>query len=128
MRKVLWISVMIVLFAVSATVAFAQKAEDIQKHPVCKYCNMDRQQYDYSRFLIDYDDGTSFGACSIHCAAVDVALNIDKTPKSFQVGDYNTKKLINAETATWVIGGNKPGVMTKRAKWAFENSLPDTFS
>jgi copper chaperone NosL len=27
--------------------------------------------------------------------------------------------LINAETATWVIGGKKPGVMTKNAKWAF---------
>jgi hypothetical protein len=112
--------VMVVLFVVSATAAFAQIAEDIQKHPACKYCNMDRQQYAHSRFLVDYDDGSSFGACSIHCAAVDIALHIDKTPKSFQVGDYGTKKLINAETATWVIGGNKPGVMTKRAKWAFE--------
>jgi nitrous oxide reductase accessory protein NosL len=36
------------------------------------------------------------------------------------VGDYNTKKLVDAELAFWVIGGNKPGVMTKRAKWAFE--------
>jgi nitrous oxide reductase accessory protein NosL len=30
------------------------------------------------------------------------------------------KKLIGVETAFWVIGGNKMGVMTKRAKWAFE--------
>jgi nitrous oxide reductase accessory protein NosL len=36
------------------------------------------------------------------------------------VGDYGTKKLIDAEKASWVIGGNKMGVMTKRAKWAFE--------
>jgi nitrous oxide reductase accessory protein NosL len=36
------------------------------------------------------------------------------------VGDYGTKKLINAEKAIWVIGGSKPGVMTKKAKWAFE--------
>ena len=28
--------------------------------------------------------------------------------------------LIDAEKAFWVIGGSKPGVMTKRAKWAFE--------
>ena len=27
--------------------------------------------------------------------------------------------LIDAETASWVIGGSKPGVMTKNAKWAF---------
>lgn len=36
------------------------------------------------------------------------------------VGDYNTKRLIDAEKAVWVIGGGKQGVMTKRAKWAFE--------
>jgi len=51
--------------------------------------------------------------------AVDLALNIDKNPKTIQVGDYKTKALIDAETATWVLGGSKPGVMTKRAKWAF---------
>jgi len=38
-----------------------------------------------------------------------------------KVGDFNSKKLIDAEKAFWVIGGNKPGVMTKKAKWAFEN-------
>ena len=27
--------------------------------------------------------------------------------------------LVDAEKAYWVLGGNKPGVMTKRAKWAF---------
>ena len=58
--------------------------------------------------------------CSLHCAAIDLAINIDKTPKIIYVGDFNTKKLIDAEQAFWVIGGNKPGVMTKRAKWAFE--------
>ncbi len=52
--------------------------------------------------------------------AVDLALNIDKTPKLLQVADFNSKNLIDAEKAYWVIGGNKPGVMTKRAKWAFE--------
>jgi copper chaperone NosL len=121
MKKSLWIVAVACMFLAFAAVGYAQKAEDIQNHPVCKFCNMDRQQYAHSRFLINYEDGTSFGACSIHCAAVDVALNIDKTPKSFHVGDYKTKNLINAEKANWVIGGNKPGVMTKRAKWAFEN-------
>ena len=58
--------------------------------------------------------------CSVHCAAVELSLKLDKTPNSIQVGDYNTKKLIDAEKATWVIGGNKPGVMSKNAKWAFE--------
>jgi len=34
------------------------------------------------------------------------------------VGDFGTKKLIDAEKALWVLGGSKPGVMTKRGKWA----------
>ena len=39
--------------------------------------------------------------------------------KGILVADYNTKTLIPAEKAFWVIGGSKLGVMTKRAKWAF---------
>jgi nitrous oxide reductase accessory protein NosL len=66
------------------------------------------------------EDGSELGACSLHCVAVDLALNIDKTPKTIQVADFNTKSLIDAEKAVWVIGGDKPGVMSKRAKWAFE--------
>jgi len=120
MKKILSISLGLVLFVVMASVASAQKAPDVQNIPSCKLCGMDRDQFAHSRFLIEYDDGSAFGACSIHCAAVDMVLSIDKTPKSLQVGDYGTKKLIDAETATWVIGGTKPGVMTKRAKWAFE--------
>lgn len=88
--------------------------------PECKYCGMDRRQYAYSRALIIYDDGTTVGTCSIHCAAIDIAVNISKPVKSIMIADYNTRKLIDAEKAFWVIGGNKSGVMTKRAKWAFE--------
>jgi copper chaperone NosL len=94
--------------------------DDIQKHSNCSYCGMDRTKFAHSRVYIEYDDGSTFGACSMHCAAVDMAVNIDKTPVNIGVGDYNTKKLINAEEAFWVVGGNKPGVMTKRATWAFE--------
>lgn len=99
-------------------VVFAQG--DIQKHPSCKYCGMDRRQFGHSRILIEYDDASTVGTCSIHCASVDLALNIDKTPIVIRVGDYTAKILIDAEKAFWVLGGNKMGVMTKRAKWAFE--------
>ncbi len=112
------IVLLVVLFAATLTV-FAQ-GDDINRFPSCKYCGMDREKFGHSRMLIEYDDGTSVGTCSIHCVAVDLALNIDKTPKALMVGDARTKKLVDAEKATWVVGGNKPGVMTKRAKWAFE--------
>lgn len=97
---------------------FAQ--DDMKKIPSCKYCGMDREKFSHSRMLIEYDNGSSVGTCSLHCVAVELAVTIDKTPKAILVGDYNTKKLIDAEKSFWVIGGNKMGVMTKRAKWAFE--------
>ena len=104
--------------SISAEV-FAQ--DDVAKHPSCPFCGMDRAKFAHSRVLIEYEDGSTFGACSLHCAALDMAVHMDKTPKAVLVGDYNTKQLTDAEKATWVIGGNKMGVMTKRAKWAFAN-------
>jgi len=119
MKRTLIATVAAVLCMLIAGFAFAQ--DDIKKHPTCKYCGMDREKFAYSRMLIEYDDGASVGTCSIHCAAVDLSLNIDKTPLALMVGDYLAKKLIEAEKASWVLGGSKPGVMTKRAKWAFES-------
>lgn len=95
--------------------------DDIKAFPSCNYCGMDRDMFSHSRMLIEYEDGTSAGTCSLHCTAIELAVNIDKSIKTIKVGDFNTRKLINVEKATWVIGGNKQGVMTKRAKWAFEN-------
>ena len=117
-RGALVLAVVLVLFG--GMFVFAQAQEDIQKHSACKYCGMNRQQFAHSRIFIEYDDASTVGTCSIHCAAVDLAINIDKTPKALQVGDYNSKALIDAEKASWVIGGGKMGVMTKRAKWAFD--------
>jgi len=104
-------------FGLGSGPAFAQ--EDISKHQSCPYCGMDRQKFAHSRIYVEYDDGSTLGTCSIHCAAVDMAVHIDKAPLKISVGDYNTKQLIDAEAAVWTIGGNKPGVMTHRAKWAF---------
>jgi len=81
---------------------------------------MDREKFAHSRVLIEYEDGTAEGMCSLRCAAVDLTINLDKTPKAIRVGDYGTKNLIDAEKALWVIGGSKMGVMTRRAKWAFD--------
>ncbi|MCX5719711.1 MAG: nitrous oxide reductase accessory protein NosL [Nitrospirae bacterium] len=119
MKKAIVSSLILSLCLLVCGVSFAQQ-DDIKKHPSCEYCGMDRDKYAHSRIYIEYEDGTIKGLCSLHCAAVDLAINIDKTPKSISVGDYNTKKLIDAEKAYWVIGGSKTGVMTKRAKWAFE--------
>jgi len=107
------------VFVLMTFVSLAFAAQDQTEHPACKYCGMDRNTFAHSRVYIKYDDNSTMGTCSLHCAAMDMALNIDKAPVSIQVGDFNTKELIDAEKAFWVIGGSKMGVMTKRAKWAF---------
>jgi copper chaperone NosL len=109
------------VFCLSPGSALWALDNDAKEIPSCKYCGMNRETFAHSRMLTEYADGTKEGTCSLHCTAVDLALNLDKAPKTIQVGDYGTKGLINAETAVWVIGGSKPGVMTKNAKWAFAN-------
>lgn len=116
-RKVLILA--LAVFLLSATLSLAQN--DVHQHPSCPLCGMDRAKFAHSRVLIEYENGSSFGACSLHCAAVELATAIDKTPKAIMVADYATQKLVDAEKAFWVLGGSKPGVMTKRAKWAFEH-------
>jgi len=120
MRKVLLISLLFICFH-GFGYAVDETTDDIAKHPDCFYCGMDRTEFAHSRVQIKYDDGSILGVCSLHCAALDMALFADKMPVFFGVGDYKTKKLIDAEKAHWVIGGDKAGVMTPRAKWAFEN-------
>ena len=95
--------------------------EDTKKFTFCRYCKMDREKFGHTRMLIKYSDGTSAATCSIHCSAVDLIQNRTKIPCRIMVGDYGSKRLIDATAAFWLIGGDKPGVMTDTAKWAFEN-------
>ena len=123
MKKILFFA-LILVFPLTLILSPVQGVEpppanDISKAPSCPLCGMDRNKFNFSRVFIVYDDGSTFGACSLHCAGIDMAVNIDKAPVKIWVGDYNTKDLINGEEAFWVIGGKKMGVMTKRAKWAF---------
>lgn len=106
-----------VLYFPSAAPAPAQ--EDIGLHRTCEFCGMSRKGYGYSRMLVRYTDGSETGVCSLHCAVVDIEENPGKTVKSLLVADRNSRELIDVETAFWVIGGRKKGVMTEVPKWAF---------
>lgn len=119
MRKQAIFVILTLVFFSAGGVSFAHSEEDIAATPSCKYCGMDRHAFAHSRMVIEYDDGTKVGVCSLHCAAIDLSLNIDKTPKIIWVADYSTKKLVDADKATWVMDPANPGVMTRTAKWAF---------
>lgn len=97
----------------------APTRDDIAEHRDCIQCGMDRKAYGYSRMLIVYEDGAETGVCSLHCAVIELDLHKDRKVKFLLVADRDTRQLIDADKAVWVLGGKKRGVMTKLAKWAF---------
>jgi nitrous oxide reductase accessory protein NosL len=95
-------------------------AENQIEPPIsCKQCGMDRTVFNQSRMLITYADGERTGTCSIHCVAADLREHQAKKVATIQVADCKTRALIDARSASWVIGGKKSGVMTEVGKWAF---------
>jgi hypothetical protein len=119
MKQKLFLIFLAVATALSlfALTAFAEA--DIDQHRDCKQCGMDRKAFGYSRMLVEYKDGKKVGTCSLHCVVTELNSNSGGEVLSFKGADRDTRKLIDAEKAVWVIGGKKRGVMTMRAKWAF---------
>ena len=113
-----WLPRMLVLSAIAFLLigGFAAHAEDA----ICRYCAMKRSHYPHSWVIITHQDGSVEMVCSVHCAAIDMALHTGKQINQITVADYKTHRQISAETAFWVIGGDRAGVMTARAKWAFQ--------
>jgi copper chaperone NosL len=96
---------------------------DLEKFPRCPYCGMSRKMWSHTRHLIQYDDDSSEGTCSIHCASISLALNMDRNPKHIWVGDAGAeakiKPLIDVEKASYALQPGKMGTMTGNRKWAF---------
>ncbi len=100
--------------------------DEFKKYPRCPYCGMSRKMWSHTRHLIQYDDGTAEGTCSIRCVAVAFAINLDRGPKKIWVGDAGSdakiKPLIEVEKATYILDPNKMGTMTHRRKWAYADA------
>jgi nitrous oxide reductase accessory protein NosL len=92
---------------------------DVKMNRACPHCGMDREKFAGSRMHITYADGSSVGVCSIHCMVTELKAGRGRSVKSVAAADLSSKKLVDAEKATWVIGGSKKGVMTGTPKWAF---------
>lgn len=107
------------IVALSISLVFAAQFKDQKDHTSCKYCGMDRTKFAHSRMLVEYQDGEQVGTCSLHCMTIELMESLGRESKTLQVADYNTHELINLDDAVWVIGGDKKGVMSMRAKWAF---------
>ena len=116
MKQLIVLLLSFCLLMINGTAIAMEKVEGPRS---CQICGMDREAYAHSRVLLTYDDGTTVGLCSIHCAAADMKEHADRQVTSFMVADYGTKELIDGKLAFWVMGGQIKGVMTSQAKWAF---------
>jgi nitrous oxide reductase accessory protein NosL len=107
------------LVALSFSPLFSASFQDQHDHPSCKHCGMDRTKFAHSRMLVAYQDGEQVGTCSLHCTIRELNGSGGRRLKAIMVADYDTHKLLLSDEAIWVAGGDKQGVMTMRAKWAF---------
>lgn len=107
------------MISIFSTTVQAEDQMDISQHRECSECGMDRKAYGFSRMLVIFSDGKEVGVCSLHCAVQVMDSKKGETVKALLVADRNSHDLVAAEKAFWVLGGEKRGVMTMRAKWAF---------
>ena len=93
--------------------------EDIRKYKSCKLCGMSREDISIRGFY--WFTTTALLPAPAACAARRwtwrLTWGAKQTP--MMVAYFNSRKLIDAEKAYWVIGGSKQGTMSTRGKWAF---------
>ena len=97
--------------------------DELSKYPICPYCGMNRTKFSHTRHLIHYQDDLVDGTCSIHCASISLALNMDRGPKAIYVGDAGSsekvKPLVLVDKAHYVLDPSKMGTMTGSSKYAY---------
>lgn len=97
--------------------------DELAKYPKCPYCGMGRSKWHHSRHLVHYDDGLVDATCSIHCLAISLSLNIDRGPKAIYAADFGAesapKPLVNVDRATYLVGAELKGTMSRKSKMAF---------
>jgi nitrous oxide reductase accessory protein NosL len=114
------LTVFLVCSLLSAGTVTAQAAP-VEAPEACDKCGMNRTKFARSRVLVEFEDGSTGGTCSITCASYDVRQKSKKKVKRLLVADYDSRELIVVHDAVWVTGGDVHGVMTKVPKWAFKN-------
>lgn len=97
--------------------------KELDKHPKCPYCGMDRKEHHRARMLVQYSDDLVDGVCSIHCLSLSLGVNIDREPKGIWGPDYGSaaepRPLLPVEKLTYLIGADLKHAMTKRSKHSF---------
>lgn len=101
--------------------------QDVQEHPACAHCNMDRAQWSHTRHLVAYRDGHSEGTCSLRCVALSLDSNFGRTPVRILAADAASEEdlepLYSVEDVIYVLDPTQRGTMTARRKWAYHSKI-----
>ncbi len=106
MKTVIKISLMLVLIQFTLLSAWAS-AEETHKRESCRVCGMWIDQYQKSAAELVYKDGNKEYACGVACMLriVDDEGGMDAFA-SVKVHDWVSGELVDAQTATYVLGSN----------------------
>jgi len=100
-------------------------ADELEKHPNCVICNMDRRKFHYARHLLHYADNLVQGTCSVNCAAVCMVQERRRGFLAIYAPDFGAtsepRPLFEVSSVTYLIGSDLRGVMTKTSKIPFAN-------
>ena len=110
MKTVIKLPLILALFLLvlmSAKVSAHEQHEESQERPSCRVCGMYIDQYQKSAAELVYKDGHKESTCGVACMLREVedAGGISAF-KSVKVHDWVTGNLVDAETATYVLGSN----------------------
>ena len=84
----------------------------------CNVCGMHLTKFYKTSHATEFKNGHKEQYCSLHCQAK-IHTNFEDKIKTIQVVDTNSLKLIDAKTATYVVGSSKKGTMSPVSKYAF---------
>lgn len=100
--------------------------KELEKYPRCPYCGMSRKKWHHSRHLVHYDDGLADGTCSIHCLALSLSLNLDRSPTAIYAADFSSdgkiKPMVAVDKASYLLGSKLKATMSGRSKTAFSDT------
>lgn len=89
----------------------------------CPNCGMYLPKFWKTSHAVELKDGSHKQYCSIHCLVEDLEMAELRGKKEsiqmIKVVDVASNKYIDARSAYYVVGSNKPGTMTMTSKYAF---------
>jgi nitrous oxide reductase accessory protein NosL len=129
MKKVLFLSVLLVFFTLNLHAGFSKVAtikptlvQNANERFWCPVCGMNLKMFYKTSYIAKLQNSRDRQYCSLRCLVVDMQeYGIDK--KSIKVVDAHTQKIIDASSAYFVIGSRVKGTMSKISKLAFASKV-----